>query len=141
MPRRDSLQEEAARKKRRQAEAAEQRDSQAHYPPLVSSLGNATAQRLLRSTESDEQHPAVHGSLEGAIEAQRGGDAGAQLRLGGALQADLSGVRVHDDAEANDLHHAVEAEAFTTGSDVFFREGQYSPRTADGRDRGAPAAR
>ncbi len=137
MPQRDTQHDEAARNKRLKAEAAEQRDTdQAHTPPLVSSLGNATVQRLLRSTDVDEQHPAVDDSIERAIEAKRGGgaalDSGTQQRLGGALQADLSGVRVHDDTEASDLNHAVKADAFTTGNDVFFREGKYSPGTAAG---------
>jgi hypothetical protein len=137
MPRLDSLQDDSARKKRGRSEAAEERDGdRTHAPPLVSSLGNAAVQRLLRSTEAEEDHPAVDGSVERAIEGKRGDgaalDGETQQQIGGALQADLSDVRVHDDADANELNHAVDADAFTTGNDVFFREGKYQPGTAGG---------
>ncbi len=104
-------------------------------PPLVSTLGNAAVQRLLRS-EHDEEHPAVDSTVEDAIESKRGGgrslDTEVQRRVGGALGADLSDVRVHDDSEANLLNHAVSADAFTTGSDIFFRQGKYQPGTSGG---------
>jgi len=104
-------------------------------PPLVSTLGNAAVQRLLRS-EHDDEHPVVDATVEDAIESKRGGgrslDTEVQRRVGGALGADLSDVRVHDDSEANSLNHAVSADAFTTGSDIFFRQGKYQPGTSGG---------
>ena len=104
-------------------------------PPLVSSLGNAAVQRLLRS-ERDEEHPAVDDSVEQAIDAKRGGgrpvDREAGARIGQALGADLGDVRVHDDAEADALNESVSADAFTNGSDIFFRQGKYQPGTGDG---------
>ena len=104
-------------------------------PPLVSTLGNAAVQRLLRS-EHDDEHPAVDSMMEDTIESRRGGgrslDTGVQRRVGDALGADLSDVRVHDDSEANSLNHAVAADAFTTGSDIFFRQGKYQPGTSGG---------
>jgi hypothetical protein len=104
-------------------------------PPLVSSLGNAAVQRLLRS-ERDDDHPAVDGDIEQAIEAKRGGgrplDREAGSQIGQALGADLSDVRVHDDADAHALNEAVSADAFTNGSDVFFRQGRYQPGTSEG---------
>lgn len=49
-----------------------------------------------------------------------------------AFGSDLSHVRIHDDAAAADLSRRVSADAFTTGSDVFFRAGGYAPRTPAG---------
>jgi hypothetical protein len=40
---------------------------------------------------------------------------------------DFSQVRVHSDANADALNHALNARAFTTGQDIFFRHGEYNP--------------
>jgi len=45
----------------------------------------------------------------------------------------LGGVRVHADAEADELSRQLDARAFTTGNDVFFRSGHYQPRTTEGQ--------
>ncbi len=49
------------------------------------------------------------------------------------LGLDLSAVRVHADARADQLSRKVQAEAFTTGTDIFFRQGAYRPSTNVGR--------
>ncbi len=49
------------------------------------------------------------------------------------LGVDLSAVRVHADARADRLSRSVQAEAFTTGTDIFFSQGAYRPSTTDGR--------
>jgi hypothetical protein len=51
-----------------------------------------------------------------------------------ALGADFSGVRLHTDSEADVLNQQLSARAFTTGQDVFFREGGYSPGSDSGRE-------
>ncbi len=51
----------------------------------------------------------------------------------GHLGVDLSAVRVHTDSAAATLNRAVQAEAFTTGTDVFFSPGRYDPSTPAGR--------
>src|SRR5207248_683463 len=48
------------------------------------------------------------------------------------LGADLSGVRVHTDPEADHLARSVDATAFTSGSDIFFRQGAYEPGSSAG---------
>ncbi|TFI56933.1 DUF4157 domain-containing protein [Sphingomonas parva] len=50
----------------------------------------------------------------------------------GALGADLSGVRVHTDANAAALSESLGATAFTYGSDIFFDSGQFAPGTHEG---------
>jgi hypothetical protein len=51
-----------------------------------------------------------------------------------ALGADFSGVRVHADAGADALNQSLQARAFTTGQDVFFRQGAYNPGSSSGRE-------
>jgi hypothetical protein len=49
-----------------------------------------------------------------------------------AFGSDFSGVRVHNNSEANTLNQQLHAKAFTTGQDIFFREGEYSPGSNSG---------
>ncbi len=53
--------------------------------------------------------------------------------FGGQLGVDLSAVRIHTDAEADRLSRSIDATAFTTGSDVYFSAGAYSPDSPAGR--------
>lgn len=57
---------------------------------------------------------------------------GARQSLEGGLSADLSRVHIHTDAEADTLAQSLQAEAFTTGPDIFFRAGRYAPSTSEG---------
>jgi len=47
--------------------------------------------------------------------------------------SNFSEVRIHTDAEADELSQQLGAEAFTTGHDVFFREGAYQPESESGK--------
>lgn len=55
-----------------------------------------------------------------------------QTGLSNGLGTDLSDVRVHTDSESDQLNQAVQAKAFTTGSDIFFRRGEYNPSSSTG---------
>jgi hypothetical protein len=76
--------------------------------------------------------------LESAINSARGGgqslDAGLQQSMGQAMGADFSGVKVHTDAQADQLNQSIQARAFTTGRDVFFRSGEYNPESREGEE-------
>lgn len=54
-------------------------------------------------------------------------------RMESAFDADFSSVRVHTGGRAAELAGSVQALAFTTGSDIFFAEGQYDPHAAHGQ--------
>jgi hypothetical protein len=47
----------------------------------------------------------------------------AKSKMEGAFGADFSGIRVHAGAAATDLNDRIQAKAFTTGNDIFFRDG------------------
>ncbi|BBD63253.1 hypothetical protein NIES2109_61030 (plasmid) [Nostoc sp. HK-01] len=51
-----------------------------------------------------------------------------------AFGADFSGVRVHTDSQADQLNQSIQAKAFTTGQDVFFRQGAYEPVSRGGQE-------
>ncbi|MDF5712200.1 MAG: DUF4157 domain-containing protein [Nostoc sp. S4] len=48
--------------------------------------------------------------------------------------ADFSGVKVHTDGQSDELNQSIQARAFTTGQDVFFRQGQYNPGSQGGHE-------
>ncbi len=57
-----------------------------------------------------------------------------QAQMGQAMGADFSGVRVHTDARADQLNRSVGAKAFTTGQDLFFKQGEYRPESRGGQE-------
>jgi outer membrane protein OmpA-like peptidoglycan-associated protein len=54
---------------------------------------------------------------------------GLEQRFG----ADFSGVKIHSDSSAAALSNRLGAHAFTTGNDIFFNSGKYSPETLSGK--------
>lgn len=106
---------------------------------LQRQYGNRAVQRVLA------QRPAPVG-LEGgevspeigrAIEQARGGgyalDHPAAEKIGAALGADFSHVRIHTDAQSDQINRSLSARAFTLGSDIFFGHGNYQPGSASGQ--------
>ncbi|MDH3756106.1 MAG: DUF4157 domain-containing protein [Acidimicrobiia bacterium] len=61
-------------------------------------------------------------------------DDGLRASMEGGFGVDFSTVRVHDDAGADHLNQKIQAKAFTTGSDIFFRSGDYNPGTTAGQE-------
>ncbi|NEO43248.1 MAG: DUF4157 domain-containing protein [Moorea sp. SIO4A3] len=47
---------------------------------------------------------------------------------------DFSGVKVHTDGHSDRLNQSMQAKAFTTGQDVFFRQGAYDPGSQGGQE-------
>lgn len=87
--------------------------------------------------QGDGTQPASDG-LESAIQSQRGGGQPLGKGVKGAMEsafgADFSGVRVHTDTQSDQLNQSIQARAFTTGSDVFFRQGAYNPDSRGGQE-------
>lgn len=94
-----------------------------------------TKPTIQRKAIRDEGGP-VAPEVEQAI--QRAGS-GAPLhknlrdRMGERMGQDFTGVRVHTDARADTLARTLEAKAFTTGSDIFFKQGEYNPGSQSGQ--------
>ncbi|MBK8988432.1 MAG: DUF4157 domain-containing protein [Chloroflexi bacterium] len=101
---------------------------------MQQTLGNTAVQRVLAQRsgagEVDEETAA-------SIQQQRGSggslDSGMAQKAGQTMGQDFADVTIHTDAQADHLSRQLGAEAFTTGSDVFFREGAYDPASSDGQ--------
>jgi hypothetical protein len=78
----------------------------------------------------------VHGDAH-AVVANLGGaqaiDPSVRADFEPQLARDLSDVRIHASAEAAHAARAVQARAFTIGTDIAFASGQYRPETKEGR--------
>jgi len=102
-------------------------------------------QRQLEEEEEEEIQTKAVGSqsltvsehLEAQIDEARGSgqplDEQIRASLESQLGHDFSQVRIHTDAKADTLSRQLDAEAFTTGHHVFFKEGAYQPDSERGK--------
>jgi hypothetical protein len=104
---------------------------------LHHAIGNQAVQRLIAQrngqgpTELDEE---TAGRIDRARSGGQALDHSVQEEMGEAIGYDFRGVRAHTSPEADELSRQLGAKAFTTGQDVFFREGAYDPGSTAGRE-------
>lgn len=87
-----------------------------------------------RAGEGDDESEAVERSIDQARGGGHGLDHRTQRQMESAFGANFGGVRIHTDSRADSLNRALSARAFTTGQDVFFRQGEYNPGSSAGRE-------
>ncbi|MBO0349044.1 DUF4157 domain-containing protein [Phormidium pseudopriestleyi FRX01] len=116
-------------------------------PPGQNGSGDAV-QRQLFSTPSImrltvQRREAVEGGaassdLESTINQARssGIPLGETIRrqMEGSFGADFSGVKVHTNNTADTLNRSLSARAFTTGNNIFFKQGEYNPSSSSGKE-------
>ncbi|MBW4644931.1 MAG: DUF4157 domain-containing protein [Goleter apudmare HA4340-LM2] len=116
-----------------------QPDEELQAKPSISDLQRSPLfPEVQREAKSTLQSGEASTDLESAINSARGSgqplEAGLQRSIGQAIGADFSGVRVHTDAQSDQLNRSIQAKAFTTGQDVFFRQGAYDPGSRGGQE-------
>ena len=115
----------ATKRLQRQEAMPEEEDVQAKH---ISSIQRA----------SDVAVPQVTEDMEAQIDNAKGAGQSLPEQTRDFLEPrfgqDFSDVRIHTGAESNDLNNNLQAQAFTTGSDIFFRDGDYSPDSDGGRE-------
>ncbi|MGK7884146.1 MAG: DUF4157 domain-containing protein [Crocosphaera sp.] len=106
-----------------------------------------TVQMLQRQPEEEEetiqmksvsgQTAQVSSNIETRIQSRRGGGKGLSPATRAFMEPrfgyDFSRVRVHTDSHAAKATHELNAQAFTTGQDIFFGSGYYEPHTRKGK--------
>ena len=94
-------------------------------------------EELVQAKAVESPQEMVSDSVEVQIDEARGGgqplDGTARQSLEARLGHDFSQVRIHTDGRADHLSRKLGAEAFTTGSDIFFRDGSYQPQSGSGK--------
>jgi hypothetical protein len=127
------------RLKTQRNDAQAERSGPGHPLGRAAALGNSAIQRLLRSADQrqDDGSGPLDDEVARAIDGKRGTgqglDSGAGRDLGATMGDDFSDVRVHTDAESDQLNRTLKADAFTTGTDIFFRQGKYNPGSSEGQ--------
>ena len=80
----------------------------------------------------------ISGELESSIQRSRGrGQALApsvREPMENAFGADFSNVKIHTDNNADVLSRSLNARAFATGPDLFFKQGEYNPSSQSGQE-------
>jgi hypothetical protein len=96
--------------------------------------GNATVSRSASAgTARMPSTPSAHGVLNAMrSSASRPLDAHARAFFEPKFGRDFSDIRVHTDSASAGGARAIDAHAFTTGSDIFFASGKYAPGTDQG---------
>jgi hypothetical protein len=115
-----------------------QRSTERSLLRLQRQYGNRYVGRVLHMARaadgSGETGADVERSIDSARSSGHGLDHTVRNRMETSMGADFSGVRVHTDAQADSLSRSLQARAFTTGQDIFFRKGAYNPQTSSGRE-------
>ncbi len=100
-------------------------------------LGNRRVGRLLARRSGAGAFELDEETVERINRERSGGqplEEGVQTSVEQALGVDLGAVRIHTSSEADALSRQIGAQAFTTGRDIFFRQGAYAPHTVQGRE-------
>jgi hypothetical protein len=105
---------------------------------LAAAVGNQAFGVLARDGAGILPDGTAHPDVAAAIARRRGYgeplDEGLRGELEGKLGDSFHDVRVHKDGEADAIARSVSANAFTTGSDVYFAEGQFKPESQEGKE-------
>jgi hypothetical protein len=146
----DAITRAPASSVQRQAEEPEEEEGEEEEEPVVEVRTKISRiQRQVKEPEEEElvaakpaseiqnQSFAVSEDLEAGIKAARGSGQPLPDSVRNSLEPqlghDFSQVHIHTDADADKLSQQLSAEAFTTGSDIFFKDGAYQPGSDSGK--------
>ena len=93
--------------------------------PIVQRFGQIMAGEASSNFESSLQN-AQAGGQQIADKVRR--------PMEGAFGTDFSQVKIHTDTKSDQLNRSIQAKAFTTGNDIFFRKGEYNPSSKSGQE-------
>jgi len=92
----------------------------------------------MKSSSSTMEGGDLSDGIEDQIKSAKGGgrplSPNIQSSMSQAFNTDFSGVKVHTDGQSDRLNQSIQARAFTTGQDIFFRQGEYNPDSSGGQE-------
>ena len=99
--------------------------------------GNTSQFRIAQLQRMGLNREEASQDIESSINKAKGGGQklpnGLRHQMESAMGADLSSVKVHTDSSADTLSRSVNARAFATGKDIFFKKGEYNPDSVEGQ--------
>ena len=105
---------------------------------LAASVGNQAFGVLARAGAGILPDGTAHPDVTAALARRRGYgkpmETGLRDELSGKFGDSFHDVAFHTDAEAGEIARSVDANAFTTGSDVYFAPGQFKPESPEGKE-------
>ena len=147
-PKATEKQEEQLNKKPEQGKNKEELQTKAEEQPLQAKSTTEQAHQLNDNEQDEEQVRAsplqalssesrqVANPVETQLRAEKGkGNPLAEnirMKMEGSFSADFSGVKIHNNDIAVKLTEALNAQAITHGSDIFFNKNKFSPQTKQG---------
>jgi Domain of unknown function (DUF4157) len=123
-----------------QREALPEEEEELQMKPILQreALPEEEEELQMKSTQEAIGGGDASADLESAINSARGHgqsmDANLQAKMGEAIGADFSGVKIHADSQSDQMNRSIQAKAFTTGKDIFFRQGEYNPGSTGGQE-------
>jgi hypothetical protein len=100
-------------------------------------MKNQPALSTSLQSKSENDTPVVTDQLQSSLSNSKGGgqnlDANTQNEMGSKMGADLSDVKVHTDSTAHEMSENINAKAFTHGSDIYFKQGNYDTTSTEGK--------
>lgn len=131
---RDAMAEEEEENVQMKAETNVQRDA---MPEEEEENVQMKPESALQRQSTEGGTPAGQ-DIESSIEQSRGQGQRLDDNIRGPMEqafgADFSGVTIHTDSQSDQLNKSIQARAFTTGQDVYFRQGAYNPNSQDGQE-------
>jgi hypothetical protein len=104
---------------------------------LQRTLGNQALQRMIGAKNDESQHEAQTQEQDEypSIDTGAGAPLAEDVRqdMESRFDEGLGEVRIHSDPQSADLAESLNAEAFTSGRDVYFAAGKYAPNTPSGQ--------
>jgi Domain of unknown function (DUF4157) len=99
--------------------------------PLFTPIVAAPSSEVLQREATSDSGQNIAASLEAAGTGQSL-DGSTRSFLEPKFGHDFANVKIHADGHADQMSKAVNARAFTTGQDVFFKQGEYKPNSPEG---------
>lgn len=79
----------------------------------------------------------VNADIENGIQSAKSGGnplpSDTQTSMESVFGTSFQDVKIHHDAESNQLNKKLNSRAFTTGTNVFFKSGEYNPKSGEGK--------
>lgn len=80
----------------------------------------------------------MENSISGSLAASKGGghalEDGVKAEMEEQMNTNLSDVRIHNDANANQMSEDINARAFTHGQDIYFKDGNFDTQSKEGKE-------
>ncbi len=144
-PRLQRQQEEEDEAQPKLQKQPEEEEAQPKLQRMEEEQEDAASAKLQRQAEEEEmqakssgrQRPTVSKSFESRLASGKNGGQPLKGATKNYMESrfgnDFSGVRIHTDNHAVQLSKAINAQAFTVGSHIYFNAGKFSPDTASGK--------